>query len=101
LMHNCFMNIEHVKALAAAVDEGTVEGAAFVLGITASAASQRIRPLESRLGQVLIRRTNPLTVTEAGQAILRYARPVALLDSEAVTRPPGIRGDELRTHEGT
>ena len=49
-MHNCFMNIDHVKALAAAVDEGTVEGAAYVLGITASAASQRIRTLESRLG---------------------------------------------------
>ena len=64
-MQNSFMNIEHVRALAAAVDEGTVEGAAFVLRITPSAASQRIRALESRLGQVLIRRTNPITVTEA------------------------------------
>ena|SRR5699024_533751 len=92
-MHNCFMNIEHVKALAAAVDEGTVEGAAFVLGITASAASQRIRTLESRLGQVLIRRTNPITVTEAGQAILRYARQVELLESEALDRLHGIDAD--------
>lgn len=93
LMHNCFMNIDHVKALAAAVDEGTVEGAAFVLGITASAASQRIRTLESRLGQVLIRRTNPITVTEAGQAILRYARQVELLESEALDRLHGIDAD--------
>ena len=92
-MHNCFMNIDHVKALAAAVDEGTVEGAAFVLGITASAASQRIRTLESRLGQVLIRRTNPITVTEAGQAILRYARQVELLESEALDRLHGIDAD--------
>ena len=94
-MHNCFMNIDHVKALAAAVDEGTVEGAAFVLGITASAASQRIRTLESRLGQVLIRRTNPITVTEAGQAILRYARQVELLESEALDRLHGIDADSL------
>ncbi|RAD65467.1 LysR family transcriptional regulator, partial [Burkholderia multivorans] len=74
------MNIEHVRALAAAVDEGTVEGAAFVLRITPSAASQRIRALESRLGQVLIRRTNPIPVTEAGTAVLRYARQVELLE---------------------
>ncbi|UVI35695.1 ArgP/LysG family DNA-binding transcriptional regulator [Brevibacterium spongiae] len=87
------MNIDHVKALAAAVDEGTVEGAAFVLGITASAASQRIRTLESRLGQVLIRRTNPITVTEAGQAILRYARQVELLEAEALDRLHGIDAD--------
>src|SRR5699024_10624206 len=99
-MHNCFMNIEHVKALAAAVDEGTVEGAAFVLGITASAASQRIRTLESRLGQVLIRRTNPITVTEAGQAILRYARQVELLESEALDRLHGIDADAFGADRG-
>lgn len=92
-MHNCFMNIDHVKALAAVVDEGTVEGGAFVLGITASAASQRIRALESKLGQVLIRRTNPITVTEAGTAVLRYARQVELLESEALDRLHGIAAD--------
>lgn len=89
-MHNCFMNIEQVKALAADVDEGTVEGAAFVLGVTPSAASQRIRTLESRLGQVLIRRTNPVTVTEAGEAVLKYAREVELLESETMDRLHGI-----------
>ncbi|WP_166974366.1 ArgP/LysG family DNA-binding transcriptional regulator [Brevibacterium atlanticum] len=87
------MNIDHVKALAAVVDEGTVEGGAFVLGITASAASQRIRALESKLGQVLIRRTNPITVTEAGTAVLRYARQVELLESEALDRLHGIAAD--------
>ena len=92
-MHNCFMNIDHVRALAAAVDEGTVDGAAFVLGITASAASQRIRTLESRLGQVLIRRTNPITVTEAGEAVLRYAREVELLESETMDRLHGLDVD--------
>lgn len=92
-MQNSFMNIEHVRALAAAVDEGTVEGAAFVLRITPSAASQRIRALESRLGQVLIRRTNPITVTEAGTAVLRYARQVELLESEAMDRLHGIAAD--------
>ncbi|MGC2939466.1 MULTISPECIES: ArgP/LysG family DNA-binding transcriptional regulator [unclassified Brevibacterium] len=87
------MNIDHIKALAAVVDEGTVEGGAFVLGITASAASQRIRALESKLGQVLIRRTNPITVTEAGTAVLRYARQVELLESEALDRLHGIAAD--------
>lgn len=89
-MHNCFMNIDHVKALAAVVDEGTVEGGAFVLGVTPSATSQRIRTLESRLGQVLIRRTNPITVTEAGEAVLKYAREIELLESETMDRLHGI-----------
>ncbi|WP_231938796.1 ArgP/LysG family DNA-binding transcriptional regulator [Brevibacterium sandarakinum] len=84
------MNIDHVKALAAVVDEGTVEGGAFVLGVTPSATSQRIRTLESRLGQVLIRRTNPITVTEAGEAVLRYAREIELLESETLDRLHGI-----------
>ncbi|GAA1630774.1 MULTISPECIES: ArgP/LysG family DNA-binding transcriptional regulator [unclassified Brevibacterium] len=92
-MQNSFMNLEHVRALAAAVDEGTVEGGAYVLGITASAASQRIRALESRLGQVLLRRSNPVTVTEAGAAVLRYARQVELLESEAMDRLHGIAVD--------
>ncbi|HCG54779.1 MAG TPA: ArgP/LysG family DNA-binding transcriptional regulator [Brevibacterium sp.] len=89
-MHNGLMNIDHVKALAAVVDEGTVEGGAFVLGVTPSATSQRIRTLESRIGQVLIRRTNPITVTEAGEAVLKYAREVELLESETMDRLHGI-----------
>ncbi len=92
-MQNIFMNLDHVRGLAAAVDEGTVEGGAYVLGITASAASQRIRALESRLGQVLLRRSNPVTVTEAGAAVLRYARQVELLESEAMDRLHGIAVD--------
>ncbi|MGO2026733.1 MAG: LysR family transcriptional regulator, partial [Brevibacterium aurantiacum] len=84
------MNIDHVKALAAVVDEGTVEGGAFVLGVTPSATSQRIRTLESRIGQVLIRRTNPITVTEAGEAVLKYAREIELLESETMDRLHGI-----------
>lgn len=98
-MHNYFMNFDHVKALAAVVDEGTVEGGAFVVGVTPSAMSQRIRTLESRLGQVLIRRTNPITVTEAGEAVLKYAREIELLESETMDRlhdidaPDGIGVD--------
>ncbi|WP_231443216.1 ArgP/LysG family DNA-binding transcriptional regulator [Brevibacterium zhoupengii] len=84
------MNIDHVKALAAVVDEGTVEGGAFILGVTPSATSQRIRTLESRIGQVLIRRTNPITVTEAGEAVLKYAREIELLESETMDRLHGI-----------
>lgn len=87
------MNIDHVKALAAVVDEGTVEGGAFVLGVTPSATSQRIRTLESRIGQVLIRRTNPITVTEAGEAVLKYAREIELLESETMDRLHGIDVD--------
>ncbi|GAA1549675.1 ArgP/LysG family DNA-binding transcriptional regulator [Brevibacterium picturae] len=67
-----------------------MEGGAFVLGVTPSAMSQRIRTLESRIGQVLIRRTNPITVTEAGEAVLKYAREIELLESETLDRLHGI-----------
>ncbi len=93
-MQNIFMNVEHVRAVAAVVDEGTIEGGAFVLGVTPSATSQRIRALETRLGQVLIRRTNPITVTEAGEAVLRYAREIELLESETMDRLQGLATGE-------
>lgn len=98
LMQNSFMNRDQVVALATVVDEGTVEGGAFVVGITPSAMSQRIRALESSLGQVLIRRTNPVTVTEAGEAVLKYAREIELLESETLDRLSSLDTDS--TPEG-
>ncbi|WP_091186930.1 ArgP/LysG family DNA-binding transcriptional regulator [Paramicrobacterium humi] len=76
------MKIEHLRALAAAVDNGTMERAARALHITPSAMSQRIRALESDVGLVLLTRTTPIAPTESGAAVLRMARQVALLEAE-------------------
>lgn len=68
--------LDHLRTLAAVVGEGSLEGAAKRLHITPSAVSQRIRALEERVGSVLLRRTRPIEVTDAGATVLRGARQV-------------------------
>lgn len=77
------MNTEHLRALAAAVDEGTFDAAAASLRISGSAFSQRIRSLEKDVGQVLLTRTVPVGTTAAGDRMLRLARQVGVLEEEA------------------
>lgn len=78
-----FMNTDHLRALAAAVDEGTFEAAADLLRISGSAFSQRIKALEKDMGQVLLTRTVPVATTLAGDRVLRLARQVAVLEDDA------------------
>ncbi len=79
-------NTEHLRTLVAVVDHGTFERAAEALRVTPSAVSQRIKALERQVGRVLVVRTKPATVTEPGQVLLRLARQLALLESEALAR---------------
>lgn len=78
-----------LDTFAAVIDEGSFDAAARRLQITPSAVSQRIKTLESRLGQVLIQRTKPTRSTEAGEALLRLARQVSLLEVEAIAAVKG------------
>src|SRR5882757_1366569 len=78
-----------LDTFAAVIDEGSFEAAARRLRITPSAVSQRIKALESRLGHVLIQRTKPTRSTEAGEALLRLARQVDLLEVEAIASVKG------------
>ena len=77
------MDLAQLKALLAAVDEGSFDAAARTLHVTPSAISQRIKALESSAGTVLVTRSKPTAVTEAGRAYLRLARQVDVLVSEA------------------
>ena len=77
------MNLEQVRALAAIVDTGSFELAARTLHLTPSAISQRVRALESSVGQVVVRRVHPCTATEAGAVLVRLARQVELLEEES------------------
>src|SRR5699024_1706746 len=72
----------------------------FIIAIFVRVFMQCRRCDESRNGLGLISRTNLITVTEAGQAILRYARQVELLESEALDRLHGIDADALGTDGG-
>lgn len=71
---------DHLRTLTALVDEGSFEGAAQRLHVTASAVSQRVRALEQSTGKVLVQRTNPVRTTDAGEVVLRHARQVVLSD---------------------
>jgi LysR family transcriptional regulator (chromosome initiation inhibitor) len=84
-----------LDTFAAVVDEGSFDAAARRLNVTPSAVSQRIKALESRLGQVVVMRGKPAQPTEAGEALLRLARQVSLLELEAIA---SVRGtvDALR-----
>jgi len=78
-----------LETFVAVVDEGSFDAAARRLRVTPSAVSQRIKALESRLGQVVVMRGRPARATAAGAALLRLARQVSLLELEAIA---AVRG---------
>jgi len=87
----------HLAAFSAVVDEGSFEAAARRLHVTPSAVSQRIKSLESRLGQVVVRRTRPAEPTEAGRALQRLATQTQLIEHEALAAlRGGLDAEPLR-----
>lgn len=96
------ISIAHVKidpelaaTVAAVADEGTLDAASRVLRITPSAVSQRLKTLEQQLGRVLVVRTKPVRLTEAGEAVVRLGRQIALLEHDALGGL-GLDGDAPR-----
>lgn len=77
------------QTLLAVIDAGSMDGAARVLALTPSAVSQRIKTLEQRLGRVLLIRSKPTRVTEAGGVVLRMARQSILLEHDAIAELGG------------
>lgn len=75
---------DRLRTLVAVVDHGTFEAAARALHVTAPAISQRMKALESQAGRVLLRRTLPVQVTPAGEALLRLGRQLIALEDEAI-----------------
>lgn len=93
---------DQLAALVAIIDHGTFEAAARHLHLTTSAVSQRIKALETSMGQVLLRRSTPCTATDAGAVVVRLARQTALLYDDLrdlvgeVGEVGGRRGTDLR-----
>jgi LysR family transcriptional regulator (chromosome initiation inhibitor) len=99
---------EHLATLLAVIDEGTLDAAARRLRVTPSAVSQRLRAFEEQVGRVLVVRSKPARATVAGEALVRMARQVALLEHEAdqalggghdgvSTIPLAVNADSLST----
>ena len=76
--------LEQLATLVALIDEGTFEAAARRLHVTASAVSQRVKAMEQTTGRVLVQRTTPVMLTEAGDVMLRYARQVELIEADTM-----------------
>ena len=71
-----------LECLASIIEEGGFERAAQRLSITQSAASQRLRSLESQTGTVLVVRSRPVKPTPAGQLLLKHAKMQRLLRAD-------------------
>ena len=105
------LDLAQLRALSAAVSEGTLEAAARALQVTPSAVSQRLRALEVATGRVLLVRSRPVRVTESGEVLLRLARQVELLardtaaelgggadqQEQVTTLPIAVNADSLST----
>src|SRR5579859_2383198 len=76
------LDLDQLRALAAAVAEGTFEAAARRLHVTPSAISQRIKALETAVGRVLLTRSKPVQPTASGEAVLRAARQIEAITAE-------------------
>jgi LysR family transcriptional regulator (chromosome initiation inhibitor) len=94
-----------LRALVSVVDEGSFELAAAALHLTPSAVSQRIKALETSTGRILVRRTKPTEVTDAGRPYLRLARQIealvrdVLIDDDATgpVVPLAVNSDSMAT----
>jgi LysR family transcriptional regulator (chromosome initiation inhibitor) len=106
------VQFEQLRTFVAVVDNGSFDAAARQLHITPSAVSQRMKSLETSVGRVLVERGKPVVATSSGQVVLRLARQIALLESDALqdlgadasadpagfTRiPVVVNGDSLNT----
>ncbi|WP_167441537.1 LysR family transcriptional regulator ArgP [Amycolatopsis vastitatis] len=88
--------LDQVKTLLAVVDEQSFDAAAAVLHVTPSAVSQRVKALEQRTGRVLLLRTKPVSLTESGKVVARFARSLAQLEQDALTEL-GLGSSATRT----
>jgi LysR family transcriptional regulator, chromosome initiation inhibitor len=94
------LDLAQLTAFATVVEEGSFDAAARRLHVTPSAISQRIKALEAQTGQILVRRGRPCRATDAGQALVRLAGQIALLETEALAalNPAAAAGADARLH---
>jgi DNA-binding transcriptional LysR family regulator len=77
------VDLRHLHTFRTVVDKGSFSQAAEELEISQPAVSFQIRSLEERLGQRLLDRSGRrVTLTEAGEVVLRYARRMIGLEAE-------------------
>jgi len=87
------LQIDWLRAFVAAVDAGSLSGAAALVHRSQSAVSMQIKKLENALGRaVLLRSPRHMALTPLGCELLTYARRMLELQSQAQT---ALFGPEL------
>lgn len=76
------LNLDQLQTLSAILRLGSFEAAARDLGLSQPAVSQRLRALETRVGQPLVLRGTPCTGTELGHRLARHADEVGLMQGQ-------------------
>ena len=90
------MELRHLRYFVAVASHGSFNRAAAILNITQPPLSRQVRDLEEHLGMpLLIRGTNSLKLTEAGELFYEEAREVLARADDAVRRVRGETGKEI------
>ncbi|WP_422366044.1 LysR family transcriptional regulator [Pelagibius sp.] len=79
-------DIDALRAIVMATDLHSFASAAVQLGRSQSAISMQLKKLEQQVGtQLFVRKGRGLVPTEAGEALVAYARRIVALNDEAAT----------------
>lgn len=77
-------NIDALRAVVSGIEQGSFTHAAAELGRSQSAISMQLKKLEQQAGvQLFVRKGRGLVATEAGEALMNYARQIIALNDEA------------------
>lgn len=90
------LDFRQCEALLAVIDSGSFEQAAVMLHLTPSAVSQRVRALETQVGNPLVIRTRPCRATPAGQRLLQHLRRVQSMENDLQADFAGAQAAPLR-----
>jgi len=96
------MELRHLRYFAAVAAHGSFSRAARNLHLTQPALSRQVRDLEDELGvPLLVRGTNAVTLTEAGEVFYEEARDLLARADQAIQRVRGeARSETLRVGYG-
>lgn len=91
-----FMELRHLRYFVAVASHGSFNRAAEILNLTQPPLSRQVKDLEDELGvTLLVRGSNSLILTEAGELFYEEAREVLARADEAVRRVRGETGKEI------
>ena len=83
-MRHPTFDLDSLRAMVVGIELGSFARAAARLGRSQSAVSMQLKKLEQQAGRPLLRRSGRgLVPTEAGEALLSYARRIIALNDEA------------------